>query len=83
MPNTGISSTPAENADAAELASIALFSCSGLLISLVVVVVRVYGLFNSRLRRASRSEQRHHPAAVALEPARQLELEQHRAHDGG
>jgi hypothetical protein len=45
VPNTGISSTPAENADAAELASIALFSCSGLLISLVVVVIRVYGLF--------------------------------------
>jgi hypothetical protein len=45
VPNTGISSTPAENTDAAELASIALFCCSGLLISLVVVIFRVYGLF--------------------------------------
>ena len=29
------------------------------------------------------SEQRHQPAAVALEPAGKLELQQHRAHDGG
>jgi hypothetical protein len=45
VPKTGISSTPAENADTAELVSIALFSCAGLLISLVVVIIRMYGLF--------------------------------------
>jgi hypothetical protein len=42
---TGISSTPAENADAAEFVSIALMSGTGLLISLFVVIVRMYGLF--------------------------------------
>jgi len=42
---SGISSTPAENADAAEFVSIALFSCSGLLISLGIVIIRMYGLF--------------------------------------
>jgi hypothetical protein len=41
---TGISLTPAEDSDAAELVSIALFSGVGLLISLVVVIVRMYGL---------------------------------------
>ncbi|MGQ0684850.1 hypothetical protein [Bradyrhizobium sp.] len=45
MPKTGISSTPAENADANELVSIALFSCTGLLVSVLVVVCRVYGIF--------------------------------------
>jgi len=45
VPKTGISSTPADNADASELASIALLCCSGLLISLVVVIIRMYGLF--------------------------------------
>jgi hypothetical protein len=45
VPETDISSNPAENAETAELVSIALFSCSGLLVSLVVVIVRVYGLF--------------------------------------
>ncbi|MCP4621008.1 MAG: hypothetical protein GY844_31765 [Bradyrhizobium sp.] len=44
VPKTGISSTPAENADAGELASIALLCCTGLLISLVVVIIRMYGL---------------------------------------
>ena len=42
MQDTDISSTPAENEDAAELASIALFCCSGLLISLFVVILRMY-----------------------------------------
>jgi hypothetical protein len=42
---TGISSTPAEKSDADELASIALFCGGGLLISLLVVLVRMYGLF--------------------------------------
>lgn len=45
MPKTGISSTPAENADTGEFVSIALFSGVGLLISLVVVIIRMYGLF--------------------------------------
>jgi hypothetical protein len=45
VPETGISSTPAENADAAELSSIALLCCTGLLISLGVVIIRMYGLF--------------------------------------
>ena len=45
VPKTGISSTPAENADATEFVSIALFSCGGLLISLLVVIIRMYGLF--------------------------------------
>lgn len=45
MQKTGTSSTPAEKSDADELGSIALFCCGGLLISLVVVIVRMYGLF--------------------------------------
>ena len=45
VPKTEISSTPAENADVSELTSIALLCCSGLLISLVVVIIRMYGLF--------------------------------------
>lgn len=43
VPKTGISDTPAENEETAELVSIALFSCTGLLISLVVVALRMYG----------------------------------------
>jgi hypothetical protein len=42
---TGISSTPAENSDADEFVSIALFSGVGLVISLVVVILRMYGFF--------------------------------------
>ena len=42
---TGISSTPSENADAAEFVSVALMSGTGLLISLLVVLIRMYGLF--------------------------------------
>ena len=45
MPKSGLSSTPAENPDAAEVVSIALFSCSGLLISLIVVILRIHGVF--------------------------------------
>jgi hypothetical protein len=41
---TGISSTPTEDSEAAEFVSIALFSGVGLLISVVVVIVRMYGL---------------------------------------
>lgn len=41
---TGIFSTPAEDSEAAEFVSIALFSGVGLLISLVVVIVRMYDL---------------------------------------
>jgi hypothetical protein len=49
VPESDISSTPAENADAAELSSIALLCCTGLcctglLISLIVVIIRMYGL---------------------------------------
>ena len=42
---TGISSTPAENSDTAQFASIALFSGVGLLISLIVVILRINGVF--------------------------------------
>jgi hypothetical protein len=42
---TGISSTPAENSDTAQIASIALFSGVGLLISLIVVILRINGVF--------------------------------------
>ena len=42
VPKTGISDTPSENAETAELVSIALLSCTGLLISLVVVALRMY-----------------------------------------
>jgi hypothetical protein len=42
---TGISSTPAENSDTAQIASIALFSGIGLLISLIVVILRINGVF--------------------------------------
>jgi hypothetical protein len=45
VPKTDISSSPAENADTAELSSIALLCCTGLLISLIVVIIRMYGLF--------------------------------------
>jgi hypothetical protein len=45
VPKTDISSSPAEDADAAELSSIALFCGTGLLISLAVVIIRMYGLF--------------------------------------
>jgi hypothetical protein len=45
VPKSGLSSTPAENPDAAEVVSIALFSCSGLLISLIVVILRIHGVF--------------------------------------
>jgi hypothetical protein len=45
VPKIDISSSPAENADAAEFTSIALLCCTGLLISLVVVIIRMYGLF--------------------------------------
>jgi hypothetical protein len=42
---TGISSTPAENSDTAQFVSIALFSGVGLLISLVIVLCRMNGIF--------------------------------------
>ncbi|UPK08517.1 hypothetical protein [Bradyrhizobium sp. 170] len=46
MPKTtGISSTPAENSDTAQLVSIALFSGVGLLISLLIVICRMNGIF--------------------------------------
>jgi hypothetical protein len=42
---TGISSTPAENSDTVQFVSIALFSGVGLLASLIVVLLRMYGVF--------------------------------------
>jgi hypothetical protein len=42
---TGISSTPAENSDTAQFVSIALFSGVGLLVSLIIVLLRMYGVF--------------------------------------
>jgi hypothetical protein len=42
---TGISSTPAENSDTAQFVSIALFSGVGLLASLIVVLLRMNGVF--------------------------------------
>jgi hypothetical protein len=42
---TGISSTPAENSDAPQFVSVALFSGVGLLISLIVVILRIHGVF--------------------------------------
>ena len=46
MPKTtGISSTPAENSDTAQFVSIALFSGAGLLVSLIVVILRINGVF--------------------------------------
>jgi hypothetical protein len=43
--STGVSPTPPENEDAAEFASIALFSGVGALISLVVLILRIHGVF--------------------------------------
>ena len=46
MPKTtGISSTPAENSDTVQFVSIALFSGVGLLVSLIVVILRINGVF--------------------------------------
>ena len=46
VPKTsGISSTPAENSDTAQFTSVALFSGVGLLGSLVVVLLRMHGIF--------------------------------------
>ena len=46
MPKTtGVSSTQAENSDTAQFASVALFSGVGLLFSLVVVILRINGVF--------------------------------------
>ena len=46
VPKTsGISSTPAENSDTAQFTSVALFSGVGLLISLIVVILRINGVF--------------------------------------
>jgi len=42
---TGISSTSAENSDTAQFVSIALFSGVGLLVSLIVVILRIHGVF--------------------------------------
>ena len=42
---TGISSTPAENSDTAQFVSVALFSGVGLLVSLIVVILRIHGVF--------------------------------------
>ena len=42
---TGISSTPAENSDTAQFVSIALFSGIGLLVSVIVVILRIHGIF--------------------------------------
>ena len=46
MPKTaGISSPASEKSDAAEFVSIALFSGIGLLVSVVVVICRMQGIF--------------------------------------
>jgi len=42
---TGVSSTPAENSDTSQFVSIALFSGVGLLGSLIVVLLRMNGVF--------------------------------------
>lgn len=43
--SSGISTTPAENAEAGEFVTIALFSGVGALISLVVLILRIHGVF--------------------------------------
>jgi hypothetical protein len=46
MPKTaGISSSASQNSDAAQFVSIALFSGGGLLASLIVVLLRMHGVF--------------------------------------
>jgi hypothetical protein len=46
MPKTaGISSSASQNSDTAQLGSVALFSGVGLLISLIVVILRINGVF--------------------------------------
>ncbi|MBR1246383.1 hypothetical protein JQ609_05490 [Bradyrhizobium sp. AUGA SZCCT0169] len=45
MKTTGISSTPAESSDTAQFVSVALFSGVGLLVSLIVVILRINGVF--------------------------------------
>ena len=46
MPNTrGISSSASQNADGVQLVSIGLFSGLGLLASLIVVLLRMNGVF--------------------------------------
>jgi hypothetical protein len=46
MPKTaGISSSASQNSDAAQFVSIALFSGVGLLASLIVVLLRMHGIF--------------------------------------
>jgi len=45
VPNTTGISTPAEKSDAAQFTSVALFSGFGLLISLVIVILRINGVF--------------------------------------
>lgn len=43
--STGISTRPAENSEAGEFVSIALFSGVGALVSLVVLILRIHGIF--------------------------------------
>jgi hypothetical protein len=46
MPKTaGISSSASRNSDTAQFVSVALFSGVGLLISLIVVILRINGVF--------------------------------------
>ncbi|XIA63148.1 hypothetical protein ACFIOY_28455 [Bradyrhizobium sp. TZ2] len=46
MPKTaGISSSASQNSDTAQFVSVALFSGVGLLVSLVVVICRIQGIF--------------------------------------
>jgi hypothetical protein len=46
MPKTaGISSSASQNSDTVQFVSIALFSGGGLLASLMVVLLRMYGVF--------------------------------------
>lgn len=46
MPKTaGISSSASQNSDTAQLVSVALFSGVGLLVSLVIVILRINGVF--------------------------------------
>jgi len=46
MPKTaGISSSASQNSDTAQFVSVALFSGVGLLVSLIVVILRINGIF--------------------------------------
>jgi len=45
LKTAGIASSASQNSDAAQFVSIALFSGVGLLVSLIVVLLRMHGVF--------------------------------------